>query len=725
MSSYKDTIEDLKRIRNKIIDNKDNINMFNEIYTELLPYINDEGYKHIIYNLIKYIMIDDNNSIISKILFLKLLASGEYITEDIKITVNNVINGCDKIYESFKDKSTLCLNGKGTTLKEYETGDIISVIDSETNETLLTFEINYVSQLASTIINNKKDTLFYNLPFILHFDETKIADIIGNFKNDPKIKISLCEDIEDIKEEETYLIDLLFGDEFKISDDIRGYKLNKILELLIYSSLRNKYKDLIKGLSFDDKIYRLYNIIEDYDINIDIFKDILKFLFDDDNIINIIEKSASEDKKYYNNINNIYYYLIFHLLNNRYIEKYKTDKHKEFILYIIDVFNNKVNVLDFCIWYYYDYIININLYYEIVNNIINNKLNINLIPNFIPHICASANKYTYKGIKALNKVLNLFDKNHIQAFTNFKCSKTELINSIIKNYVFNDCSTLEGIKYIINDLTKNNRLKEREYNNKFMCDERLINKTEVYNFLKEKGFKCSSYLSTYNKKLINKIKYKEQTHKREIEELEKRINELNEKNKQLQEKYKLTEAKIKKQKEDDKYKFSFVDICCAIKINHIKNIPSWSGDSIASVDRTYNIIIDNIIYTLKNHGLSILSSDYNEFYSFSPLYIDLSYLLSKNKWLSVETFKNKGYNVQTDKYCYHVSGYHKEDKIIITGPNTFKRFFKDFCKDKITEEQINNYLLSFNNLDTIVYHTKYGEYQRFKDILIKKILEYA
>ena len=472
MSAYKDTIEDIKLIMNNIDKCKD----INYLYSKLLPYINDEGYKHIIYNLIKYNIFENNSKNASKnilkILFLKLLASGEYITDNINICFLKK----DILYEPVKGEN-FKLYENGTILKKYGVGDIIEFIDSETKKTCLTFETNYISHVAQTVIStiyrgDNNEIIIYNLPFILHFDEETIINEIDLLT----LKYPSIGEFWNSKKYKAYLNTLLFDDEFKISDDdIHGYRFKKILSLLIYSPLRDKYKDLIKNYNFKEKTYNiLYNIVENYDINIDIFKDVLKFLFDDDNIINIIEKSANEDKN--KEYNTLYHDIMCGLLNNRYIEKYKTDKHKELILYIIDMFKNKVNESCRNIWCFSGYIINLTLYYEIITYIIKNKLNINLIPDFIYSILYNANIYTYEGIKMLNQLILTFNDNNIPIFPESRKYATEYINHIIKDYFRNPATNLISFIVMFNDLIKNNKQINKNKYLKKIKD--IINKSE-------------------------------------------------------------------------------------------------------------------------------------------------------------------------------------------------------------------------------------------------------
>ena len=158
--------------------------------------------------------------------------------------------------------------------------------------------------------------------------------------------------------------------------------------------------------------------------------------------------------------------------------------------------------------------------------------------------------------------------------------------------------------------------------------------------------------------------------------------------------------------DDEQYKcFSFVDICCSMKYL------SYLGDG---CNYHYYLKYDNLIDRIKKEGLGLISFQYcdRDNINYSPLCIDLNYLLNKNKLFTVEIFKDKGYEVK--KY---------KEQNFITGPYIFNRFFKDFCKDKLTEEQLNDYLLSFIDLSYCLLND--NERQKNKNKLFEEILLYV
>ena len=126
--------------------------------------------------------------------------------------------------------------------------------------------------------------------------------------------------------------------------------------------------------------------------------------------------------------------------------------------------------------------------------------------------------------------------------------------------------------------------------------------------------------------------------------------------------------------DDEQYKcFSFVDICCAMKRkNHL--LFEYLG---------YNITADEIL----SECFYCLGRMFGRDHYYSPFVIDLNYLLNKNKSFTVETFKDKKYDVR----IYN-------DNVFYLEGSYFERFFKDFCKDEITEEQLKNISSAFESI---------------------------
>ena len=221
-----------------------------------------------------------------------------------------------------------------------------------------------------------------------------------------------------------------------------------------------------------------------------------------------------------------------------------------------------------------------------------------------------------------------------------------------------------------------------------------IEKTDEFNLMLDSVKETFNNINKEHEKILNFINGKIKSNLEDIDKIKESFKEINA---YITQYYK---------NDDEKYKcFSFIDICCAIKIK------SYLCDLQL---QQHKIKYEKLIDYIKSNGLGLIS--YCEGYDgviYTPLCINLNYLLNKNKSFTIKIFKDKGYNVGT-----------YDDNNFIIGPNTFKRFFKDFCKDEITEEQLNNYLLlSFIDVSYPLYIKK--ERRKNIDKLFEEILLYV